>query len=118
VFITKLTIVPASGKREAVLEILKFVEIALRGRTECGDCGVFEQKSHEEAIVYSDQWSSMEALSLHIRSDLFLRMLFAMELAARQPEIVFYEISSEKGLGWIQDLRGTDESSCPEEIRT
>ena len=93
------------GKREVLLEILHSVENALRGRVACIDCCVFEQPVGERAVLYLDQWSSLEDLVLHIRSELYLRMLVAMELAERPPEVNFHEIATTKELSWVRALR-------------
>ena len=94
-----------AGKREVLLEILHSIENALQGRPACVDCCVLEQAGGERTVLYYDQWSSPEDLTLHIRSELFLRMLLAMELAAGPPEINFHEIASTRELSWIKALR-------------
>jgi hypothetical protein len=105
VVLTILKIVPMDGKRKVLLEILHSIENALRGRTACVDCCVFEQMGGEMAVLYYDLWLSSEDLRLHIRSELFLRMLVAMELAASPPEIRFHEVADTKDFSWIKDLR-------------
>ena len=106
---TKIKIVPSAGKREAVLEILRTIERVVRGRAGCEDCAIYEQSGGEKAILYLDQWLTPEDLSRHIQSDLYLRVLLAMELAARAPEISFHEISGTRGLPWIETLRAHGE---------
>ncbi len=103
--ITRINIVPLAGKREAVLEILRSIEALVRGRAGCVDCAVYEQSGGERAILYLDQWQSGEDLRRHIQSHLYIRVLLAMELAARAPEVSFHEISDTKGLPWIEALR-------------
>jgi quinol monooxygenase YgiN len=102
---TLLKIVPLAEQRKVVLEILHFVESALRGRAACLDCGVFEQSGGDGVILYLDRWLSAEELSLHLKSDLFFRVLEAMELASGPPEISFYTVSKTAGLPWIETLR-------------
>jgi len=106
--VTQITIVPLPGKQKAVLEILRNVEIALKGRAGCDECGVYEQSGGEGAVLYLDRWRSEAELARHIQSGLFLRVLMAMELAARPPEVGFHEISGTKGLPWIEILRVQD----------
>jgi quinol monooxygenase YgiN len=111
--LTLLKIVPMAGKRDVLLEILHSIEDSLRGRTACIDCGVFEQPEEERAILYFDQWLSLEDLSVHVRSELYLRMLVAMELAERPPEVNFHEIAVTKELTWVkaQRVKGAEPSS-------
>jgi len=87
------------------LEILRYVQGVARGRTGCVDSGVYEQCYEERAILYLEQWQSREELSRHIQSELYLRVLLVMELASRQPEISYYDVSEVKGMAWIEDLR-------------
>ncbi|MBP7864554.1 MAG: antibiotic biosynthesis monooxygenase [Acidobacteria bacterium] len=103
--LTILKIVPLSGKRDAVLGVLRSIESLLSGRAGCMDCAVFEQSGNEKAILYLDQWRTPEDLRLHIQSNLFHRLLLAMELGSRAPELSFYEVSDTRGLSWIQELR-------------
>jgi quinol monooxygenase YgiN len=108
VVVTILKIVPMDGKREVLLEILHSIENALRGRAACVDCRVFEQPVGERAVLYFDQWLSIEDLTQHIQSELFLRMLVAMELAVLRPEINFHEIIATRDLSWVKALRAVN----------
>lgn len=56
-------------------------------------------------IRYAEQWESEEALHDHIRSDLYRRVLAAMELSKQQPEVTFYYCSQSKGLELIEAAR-------------
>jgi hypothetical protein len=44
---------------------------------------------------------------VHIRSALYARVLKAMELSERQPEIRFFEISATEGLDLIAGVRSS-----------
>jgi len=103
--IAKIIISPLTGKRDAVVELLRHIQNAVRGRSGCVDSGVFEQCSGERAILYLEQWQSDEELSRHIQSDLYLRVLLALELACRKPEISYFEVVDVRGMEWIENLR-------------
>ena len=103
--VTHITIVPLPGKREAILEILRHVESTLKGRAGCEECAVSQQSGGEGAILYMDRWLSSQELGRHIQSSLFLRVLLAMELAARAPQVEFLEIAGTEGLPWVEALR-------------
>lgn len=117
VFMTVLKIVPMAGKREVLLEIFNSIERALRGRPACIDCSVLEETAGERTIIYLDRWASLDDLTLHIRSELYLRMLVAMELAAAPPEISFHEITSTRELSWVRALRELDGESSAQRLR-
>jgi hypothetical protein len=56
-------------------------------------------------IRYAEQWDSEEALNDHIRSDLYRRVLAAMEFSKQPPEIIFHFTSHTKGFELVEALR-------------
>lgn len=102
--IAVLQLVPQPDKREAVVEILRFVEDHVRRKTDCLQCGVF-QAAGEPQILYLEQWRSAKDLHAHIRSSLYLPILHAMELASEAPTIRFHEVSETKSMELIEALR-------------
>lgn len=103
--ISLLQLVPAARKREAVLDILTSVENLTRVKTGCINCAVYERCTDEREILYIEQWRSKEELYRHIRSNLYLRVLAAMELAMRVPDLRFHEVSEPTGMELIRSLR-------------
>jgi quinol monooxygenase YgiN len=95
----------APGKRHSILEVLRFVQSQTRLKQGCTDCTVYEARDGRHTILYVEQWQSREGLNRHIRSDLYLRILAAMELSSEQPEISFYEVCETKGMEFIEALR-------------
>ncbi len=64
-----------------------------------------EEEFAQNHIRYTEQWQSEEALQEHIRSDLYRRLLAAMELSRKEPEVKFYCCSQVKGLELIEAAR-------------
>ena len=104
--IALLKINPRPETRKDVLEILRFLRGPLGARQDCLACEIYEAHDSEGEILYLEQWRSMEALSRHIQSSLYMRVLTAMELAARAPEICFHEVADSRGMDLIEALRG------------
>jgi quinol monooxygenase YgiN len=104
--IAVLELVPQLPKRQAMLEVLTFVEEHLRSKPECLDCGVFEEANGAERVVYVEHWRSAKDLHAHLKSGLYLRILNAMELACEEPRISFHEVSQTKSMELITQLRG------------
>jgi quinol monooxygenase YgiN len=100
-----LKIRPQPKKRMVLLEILKSVQAQTRVLTGCMACSIYEEDGDEDGILYLEQWRSSEALYRQIQSNQYLRVLEAMELGREPPEISFYEVSGQKGLELIQELR-------------
>jgi len=100
-----LKIKPLPGKKQVVIDILRSVIGATRLKSGCMDSAVYTDQGEAQTILYLEQWQSRELLDRHIRSELYFRVLSAMELASEAPEIYFHEVSDTKGFEYIQALR-------------
>lgn len=78
----------------------------LDGEIETAMHRVCEQTCGETAVLNFDQWRSLENLARYIQSDLYRRVLLAMELTVRPSEVSFLEASETQGWKWIESLRG------------
>jgi quinol monooxygenase YgiN len=97
---------PAARQRTQVLDLLRSIQDLTMPSAGCLGCWVSEQDYSQYHIRYVEQWESEEALHNHIRSDLYRRVLSAMELSKRQPEIVFYHADKSQGFELIEEVRG------------
>ncbi len=88
-----------------VLDILRSVIGPTRVKSGCMDCAVYTDQGEGQTILYLEQWQSRESLDSHIRSELYFRVLSAMELADEPPEIYFHEVSETRGFEYIEALR-------------
>lgn len=70
----------------------------------CMGSDVYEQ-SDGRKILYMEKWRSKEDMNRHIRSDLYMRVLNAIELASEPPEISFYEGTETTGIELIEEIR-------------
>ena len=103
--IASLELVPRADQREAMLEILRFVEERVRAKADCMGCGVFEAADGTSRVLYEEQWQSAKQLHAHIQSGLYLRILNAMELASEQPKMSFHEVTHTNSLKLVEELR-------------
>ena len=87
--IAVLELVPQIQKRQAMLEVLRFVAERVKTKPECLDCGVFEEASGPQRVVYLEEWRSGKDLHAHIQSGLYSKILQAMELATKNPGSAF-----------------------------
>jgi quinol monooxygenase YgiN len=74
---------------------------------------VSEEDYLQNQIRYAEQWESEEALQEHIRSDLYLRVLAALEMSKQQPDVKFYYCSETKGLELIEAARRRGKTRQP-----
>ena len=103
--IAVLELVPQIPKRQAMLEVLKFVAERVKTKPECMDCGVFEEASGSQKVVYTEQWRSAKDLHAHLQSGLYSKVLQAMELGCVEPRISFYEVTQRRSMELIEELR-------------
>ena len=100
-----IKILPAPEKRKEVLDILISNKGPIQAIHSCLACSICEE---EGDIVYIELWRTTEDFIRHIRSDLYTRILGAMELSRKKPEVNFFEISSVKGMELIEAVRNPD----------
>lgn len=96
---------PAPKHRAETIELLRSVEDLARPTPGCVGCWLSEEDYLHNHIRYAEQWESEESLHEHIRSDLYRRVLTAMELSKQKPEVNFYYCSQTKGLDLIEAAR-------------
>ncbi len=104
-FLSFAKINPLPGKQQVVLDILRSVIGQTRVKSGCIDCAVYTNQGEGQTILYLEQWQSQEPLDRHIQSELYFRVLSAMELADEPPEIYFHEVSETRGFEYIKVLR-------------
>ena len=96
---------PSVKQRTQVIDILKSVQDLTRPSPGCVGCWLSEEDYANNHIRYSEQWESEAALHDHLRSDLYRRVLSAMELSKRPPEVGFYQASHKQGFELIELVR-------------
>ena len=96
---------PSLKSRGQLIEILRSVVDLTRPCPGCLGCWLSEEDSLNNHVVYAEQWETEEALHDHIRSDLYLRLLSAVELSQSPPEVNFYYSTQTKGLELVETVR-------------
>jgi quinol monooxygenase YgiN len=99
-------ILPPAARRDSVVEVLRSVQGRVRSEPGCAACDIYDEKGGQGAIVFVERWESAEALEAHLRSDLYRRILAAVELSGSEPDIRFEHVSSSEGIELIERLRG------------
>jgi quinol monooxygenase YgiN len=105
VILALMELTPIPGKREEMLELLRFSVDRLTGKPGCLSSGVYEAGDEKQTILYLERWESEKELHRHIQSILYLGVLNAMDLATEPREINFHEISDTKSMDLIVALR-------------
>lgn len=109
--ISVLRLLPISDQREAVLRILRSMTAQTMAKPGCVCCGVYEGYGFNPRVLYLEEWTSEEEMHRHIQSELYLRVLTAMDLSKDEPQISFHHVSSTEHIELIETLR-TDNASA------
>jgi quinol monooxygenase YgiN len=102
---------PSGKQRSEVIDLLRSVQDLTRPMPGCLGCWLSEEDFSHNHIGYVEQWESEEALHNHLRSDLYRRVLAAMELSRQPPEVSFYHASEKQGFELVEAVRSCHSSS-------
>ncbi|MBP1636890.1 MAG: Antibiotic biosynthesis monooxygenase [Acidobacteria bacterium] len=100
-----IRILPLRDRRAEVLEILRSVQGPARAQPGCLACDIYEEQGPENAVVLVERFGSSEALEEHLRSEVYRRILGAVELSRGRPEIRFETVSASEGIELIERHR-------------
>ena len=107
-----LRILPRPDRRLQVLEVLQSVQGPVLAQSGCSGCHIYEEQGPETAIVFEERWESEAALTAHIRSEAYRRILGACELSGAPPEFRFDRVSGTQGIELIERSLGPDEPAA------
>jgi quinol monooxygenase YgiN len=108
---------PSSKHRAQLLEILQSVQHLTVGRSGCLGCWLSGDHLRHNDICYAEQWAEEDDLYAHMRSDLYRRVLAAIELSRKSPEVNFHFVTVTKGMELIEALRGQSDSASISETQ-
>jgi quinol monooxygenase YgiN len=98
--------IPLPANRQAdALEVLRSIQGPVSIEPGCAACHIYEEHGAEHAVVLVERWETKAALETHIRSESYLRILEAIELACDRPEVRFDYVSASEGMELIERLR-------------
>jgi len=100
-----IRLLPTAAHRARVLDVLSSVQRPTRREPACLGIDILVENSPAEGIVYVECWESEASLHEHVRSDLYRRVLVAIELCNHAPKIAFHYISATKGFEFIEAVR-------------
>jgi quinol monooxygenase YgiN len=105
VIFSVISLSPSLKNRGQLIELLRSVLDLGRVCPGRMACWLSDEDSLQNRIIYAEQWETEEALHDHIRSDLYRRLLSAIELSDRPPEVKFYYAAQTRGFDLIESLR-------------
>jgi quinol monooxygenase YgiN len=114
IFVLKIT--PLAHQRREALDILRYVEGPTAIQVGCLACNIYEGLNDDPTVLYMECWESLATLHRHIQSELYTKILAAMDISEKQPEIHFYEVSQMWGLDMVENLRHQKKPPIKKEI--
>jgi quinol monooxygenase YgiN len=108
---------PSPRQRAELIELLRSVQDLTRPLPGCSASWLSEDDFLHDDVRYLEQWESEPAMHTHIRSDTYRRVLAAMELSKKAPEVTFFFSSENKGFELIENIRCKGVSTIPSTSR-
>ena len=103
--LSKFRLFPAAEKRRQVLAALRSVLGPTQAEPSCSASQVYEEDGPDSAILYVEEWNSESEFRDHVRSELYRRVLAAIDLSKSAPEVCIYNVSNVQGLELVQEIR-------------
>ena len=103
--LSKFRLFPAPEKRRQVLAALRSVQGPTQAEPSCAASQVYEEDGPDSAILYVEEWNSESEFRDHVRSELYRRVLAAIDLSKSAPEVCIYSVSNVQGLELVQQIR-------------
>jgi len=117
--ILKLRLFPPPERRPQVLELLRSVLGPTQVKPCCLTAQVYVEEGHNDTILYTEEWDSEAEFCEHMRSELYRRILAAMDISKSAPELCFYRVSTAQGLELVYQIRNSPRSTgAVEEVRS
>ena len=103
--VATLRLVPLPNLRLEVLEVLRSIQGPVLAQPGCAACHIYEEQGEDDAVILVEMWESQAALEKHLRSEIYRRVLGAIELSGSPPDIRFDHVSSTEGMELIERSR-------------
>ena len=103
--LTKLRLFPAPEQRRQILAVLRSVQGPTQAEPSCSAAQVYEEDGPGAAILYVEEWESESEFREHVRSELYRRILAAVDLSKSAPEVRFHHVSRTQGLDLVEQVR-------------
>ncbi len=96
----------SAGKWKDVVDILSSLTGPIQVEHGCLSCSFFYDVQDSQAILFVEEWETSDDLTRHFQSPNYRRILAAMELSDRAPEVRFMTVAREEGMEIVKRARG------------
>ncbi len=87
---------------DEIVDVLSSVKGQTEGKSGCISCLIHQELNNENSISYEEIWENQEQLNRHIRSNLYQKILVAIDMSSQAPAVQFYTISRIAGIELIE----------------
>jgi quinol monooxygenase YgiN len=70
----------------------------------CQSCTVEQNAIEENWISFTEKWDSEETFSEHLKTDVFRRVLSAMDMCLEAPQVTLGSLSGFSGISYLNEL--------------
>lgn len=96
--------VPLAEQNE-VIDILHSISEQIKSEPDCIYAYLYRGVNDAEMIMFEELWKNQKALNSHIRSRLYQRILVALEMSKKEPDIRFDKIIESRGFETLIEIR-------------
>ena len=108
-----LGLVSSEERWDELVRAFRSVVGPLRGTAGCVRCRLLEDVQQPNALQLFVEWRSQEDFERHVKTDLFRRILHAMELSAESPDLQIRTIAGVRGMDLLREAMGSDDGAAP-----
>jgi quinol monooxygenase YgiN len=103
--VTMIRIPTRPNQIKEVIAVLRSMVGPSLAQPSCRECDVVIDAIEGRYVLFHERWSSFQDFERHVRSDLYERVLSALEMASEVPEVRFECKGRTWGLDLVRDLR-------------
>ena len=93
------------AKQNEVIDILHSISEQIKSEPDCIYAYLYRGVNDAEMIMFEELWKNQKALNSHIRSRLYQRILVAIEMSKKEPDIRFDKIIESRGFETLIHIR-------------
>ena len=103
-----------AGQAVRALELIRRVIEPIRAKQGCHSCTLVQEVGPEEALRYTEEWTSVDAFRRHVQSPDFWPILLAIDLCCAEPQVKIGALTLQGGLDLLLRLREAPPLDTPE----
>ncbi len=108
-----LTLAPASGRRQEMIDVLWLIIGPIRAQPGCLSCGLYLEIGNGDQLLYLEAWETQQQLERHMRSARYERLLAVMDASVQRPVLRYQTIGTVMGLEYLEAVRMGSPPSPP-----